>query len=95
MDSACWGRVMKFLKKKGTASYSGGMVMVAGTSFRFQTNDSKSKIWSSGSGVCMPWINGMSCPWLLESDVVRDLLLMAICDELGSEMSKLAEGELL
>lgn len=31
MLSACWGSETKLRKKKGTASYSGGTVMVAGT----------------------------------------------------------------
>jgi hypothetical protein len=97
VDSACWGRAMKFLKKKGTASYSGGIVIVAGTSLlRFHTNDSKLNIWSSGSGVCIPWIKGMRCPSVLGSDGVRDLLMLATWNELGSDdISKLASGELL
>jgi hypothetical protein len=89
---------MKFLKKKGTASYSGGMVMVAGNSLlEFQTNDSKLNIWSSGSGVCIPWRNDMRCPSSLRSDGVRDRM---IWDEVGSKdasrlVSRLVPGELL
>jgi hypothetical protein len=53
---------MKFLKKNGTASYSGGIVMEAGMTFQFQTNDSKSKDWSNGSESCRNGINLASCP---------------------------------
>jgi hypothetical protein len=85
---------MKFLKKKGTVSYSGGIVMVAGTSLLiFQTKDSKLNICSSGSGVCVPWRKGMRCPSPLRSDGVRDLLIK---EEFASrDVSILVSAELL
>lgn len=69
MLSTCWGRSTKFLKKKGTASNSGGKDKVGGTAFsRFHR-----KVWrasSSGDVVYEGMI--ISWPWLGEDDV-RDL----------------------
>ena len=96
MLSACCGRVMKFLKKKGIASHSGARVMVAGTACsRFQMNSSKSKVWSSGSGDVVYLERAKRrFDWLL-SDSVRDLDVVTWKELSPEELSKLGEGELL
>jgi hypothetical protein len=70
--------------------------MVAGSAFKFQTNDSKSKSWSSGSALFDLWLRGTSWPSSAAFDGVLDLLELTICDESDSNViSKLAPGELL
>lgn len=45
VDSACCGKAIKFLKKNGTASYSGGICIVVGNAFsKFHMKLSKSNV---------------------------------------------------
>lgn len=69
---------MKFLKKNGMASYSGGMVIVAGTpGGRVHMKFSKSNICSIGSGFFSVGVKAMS--WSpLSSDGLRDALELSI-----------------
>jgi hypothetical protein len=70
-------------------------VIGVGTAFgRFHTKDSKSNVWSSGRGVCVPERKGTSCPSLVGNDDDCDTLEFGLWREPAST-SKLADGELL